>query len=68
MKPTEMKDGAPVYDVANMSPEEIALELLEADGFKLPCWIKVGRDRHRVTAESASWVAKGLLIAACIKP
>ncbi len=58
--PTETE--LPEVDAASYRwPGELMVAIIQP-GFPLPCWLRCGDMRYRITKESAQFVAMGLMI------
>lgn len=55
-------DNIPEFDASAMSVGELNHELL-LRAIPLPCWIKIGRLRRKVTEENVREICGGLLMA-----
>jgi hypothetical protein len=59
----EMYRGDPMIDAMEFESMGDLMVAIGEDEIKIPCWIAVGKSRHRITAVNQRGIFTGLLIA-----
>ncbi len=56
-------DGIPIVDATTFTCFGALMASMMSNEIPIPCWIRVGRSRHKVTLENKAGIEKGLFIA-----